>query len=648
MTLSDVHFAKQVDPIINLAATTKVRIEEGAKTVTKTKFTTNNVSVSNIQFNNINPPSAEIVVDRKIHVRFPFRLTFTGSGVAIGNYLLSTPDPSTDLGLGPLVGSTDALRAFPLSQMVQSMRVKINSSEYTQTLNDYIEPVMRYSNFRDIAQEDWSATPTMQDTYQNYNDYTIYGSALNPLGSYGENGFRTPRGGFAGVNIISQKNLTTGNAEASTATTDIMEAEVDIEVCEPLFISPLAFGKKSYRGFYGVNTMQLTLNLDSNYAARVWSHNNATGNPTIDNIVMSFGTSTPGFASNPEIMFNYLTPRQSLEMPNENIYPYHRINDYITDTQTSVASGASSQITINNIQLDSVPKRVYIYFRKKKADKTFNDTDTYARITGINVNFANNDGLLSGANEYQLYLMSVRSGLKSSWSEWSKYVGSVLCLDFARDITMDSQNVVGKAGTYQIQYTANVTNLSSAAINYDAHTVIVNDGYISIDDKTITTMTSLGDVSDLFGSPAVDTVDWEDMEMFYGAGFVDTIKSLGSKAVSVYKKALPGLKKALGKIADNADDRGDLELSRAARAFEKGGIMGAIKEVGPEIVRGLIQLIPKYGDDLGAVAADALHALGSAELLYGSGAVGGGIVGGGIVGGASAPRKKMLKSLKRY
>lgn len=612
MSLSADHYVKQIDPVIDLTRPVKLRIEEGAETIQVTRYPAASISLQNIQFNNINPNNADTIVDRKVFVKAAFRLRFTGTGAINGAYLFNSTGAS---GTGDLQGGTDALRAFPLSQITSSLAVKINSQTFVQNINQYIEPLMRYSNYRDVGEEDWSMTPTMQDQYMQYADSLTYGTAKNALGQYGENGYQTPRGGFAGLNIVQQNIVGQPAGTPSTGVGDLMEAFVDVQVAEPLFISPLAFGKRSHRGFLGVNTMSVTLNIDSNYANRIWSHDAASSGITLNSIELDYAVSTPGFVSRPEIAFTYYTPRMSQMMPKDNLYPYHDITSYTFDFNGPIQPQESQLLSINNIQLDSVPKRVYIFARKLENAKTFNDADAYARIENINFTFSNHNGLLSGANEEQLYKLSIENGLKSSWSQWSKYNGSVLCLDFSKNISLDHNNVVGKNGSYQLQYRLGIKNLFDVATTFTVHTVVVSDGYINIMDQSVDRHSNLGDVDQVYDSPLIHVIDWESAEMFYGAGIADTLKKYTKKALKT---------------------AADVGLSAA-------------KKFGPDVANYTLSHIPGIGPELGQAAEFALRALASGEMtpdqyakkmnkLFGS----------GVVGGKAVTKGGMKKALKRY
>lgn len=604
-------YVKQIDPVIDLTRPVKLLIEEGAENVTYAKYPASGVSQQNIQFNNINPPNSGTIVDRKVFVKVSFRLTITGTGAALGDYLLTTDGA---LGTGGLAGGNDALRAFPLSQMIGTLKVSMNSQSFSQELNQYIEPLMRYSNYRDVGEEDWSMTPTMQDQYLQYEDYLTYGSARNALGNYGENGYRTPRGGFYGLNVFQQNIVGQPAGTPSTGPADIMEAYVDVEVTEPMYISPFAFGKRTSRGFYGLTSMSVTLNMSASFDKYVWSHNAVSSGKAISNISINYsGVGTSGFVTKPEITFIYYTPRMAQQLPDNNLYPYHDITDYQLDQLGAVPSGSEISITNNNIQLNSVPKRMFVFVKELESDRSVTSTDTYARIKSISMTFGNASGLLSNANEQQLYELSVRNGLKMSWTQWAKHVGSVLCIDFARNVSLDHRNVVGKDGSFQLQYTINIQNISNSAKQYTVNTVIVNDGYVTIDNTSVGINQNLGNIDQVYDSPLIHTVDWEDFEMFYGAGIADKIRSFVKKH----------------KLGDKA--------------------LALAKQYGPQAVNYGLSHIPGVGPEVGEAAEAALRLLASGEI---SGAEYDkrmkSLLGSGVIGGKAVGRPAMKKKLKRY
>ena len=74
----------------------------------------------------------------------------------------------------------------------------------------------------------------------------------------------------------------------------------------------------------------------------------------------------------------------------------------------------------SSIQLTCIPDKLVVCVRKTIGGLSCNDTDSYATIKGISINFNNQAGLLSSMTPEQLYRNSIQSGLANmSWDEFS-------------------------------------------------------------------------------------------------------------------------------------------------------------------------------------------------------------------------------------
>jgi len=200
------------------------------------------------------------------------------------------------------------------------------------------------------------------------------------------------------------------------------------------------FGLGDRAAFLGIQTMDFNITFIGNLA-RMWSHAAGT---TLTSVTVDLVTG-PG---SPTMLFNYITPSSLQPIPPRGVvYPYYTINRFPTDSLAPIASGAAQTLDSANIQLQSIPKRMYILARRKNSNETFLTTDTFFAIEGISVNWNNNSGLLSSATQQDLYRVSVRNGCNYSWPQWAGrtvdlgpgnpqrgLTGSVLCLEFGRDI----------------------------------------------------------------------------------------------------------------------------------------------------------------------------------------------------------------------
>jgi len=83
-------------------------------------------------------------------------------------------------------------------------------------------------------------------------------------------------------------------------------------------------------------------------------------------------------------------------------------------------------LTLNSssMQLSGIPDKLIVFVRKMRQDMKCSETDSYATIKGISINFNNLAGLLSSMTPEQLFRNSVQSGLANM--SWDEFNGGVL------------------------------------------------------------------------------------------------------------------------------------------------------------------------------------------------------------------------------
>jgi hypothetical protein len=88
-------------------------------------------------------------------------------------------------------------------------------------------------------------------------------------------------------------------------------------------------------------------------------------------------------------------------------------------------------ITSSNIQLSGTPDKLIICVRKVIGYMVPNQTDSYATIKNISINFNSQAGLLSSMTPEQLFRCSVQSGLANM--SWDEFCGSTMSCCGDRD-----------------------------------------------------------------------------------------------------------------------------------------------------------------------------------------------------------------------
>ena len=376
----------------------------------------------------ISPPSTQTIVDRNIRVKA---------------YLEVVVDQPLEIGLN------DALRQFPLASITDVVTMQINGETISQNPADIIAPMMCYGGDATSRSSAISTSPAMPDQYQQYRDWNTFGSSRNPLSEYGENSAEMSRGGFP---IVLAGN----------------KLSFRCEIVEPLFLSPLLSGQDDEEGMVNVNQMNMTLRWTA-LTNRVLSHS-ATGNP-ITAVSVSFYQA-------PEMLVNYITPMITYPLPTVQTLPYSKLQQYIKP-ESAWVSGTTRTLISDSIKLSLIPHKMYLFARHSRASSDYTQSDSFAKISRVSVLWNNQSGLLSTASEQELYDISCRSGTNLSWPQFSKYRGSVFCVEFGRDIGLGPDEASSVAGQYTVQVQCDATNLTDTG-DFEFFTVFDMQGTFSI------------------------------------------------------------------------------------------------------------------------------------------------------------------------
>jgi len=425
-------------------------IEKGATSVNYFRNAATSYSDSSIIFSLI-PPSKDVYVSKKMYLDLACRFTLTGDA-GVGNTIVDqqTVAPWGDI----MVSQTDGLAFMPLqARACENFSLQLNQQTISGNMKDWLAPLCLYGYGKEDDETFMSTGPSKPDQFVRLGNWAALGDARNSLSSYGASEFQN-RGSFL-YRIVSNTQF---------------EAVVDVEWTEQLMLSPLQVQNKDEQGFIGLNN--LTLNLSLSRLERMWNHDSQNGS-TVTSIA---GT----IQQRPQLRLCYLTPPLMSKASLNNTYPYYQVECYQSDNNSSLAAGSSEQYVSNNVQLSSVPKRVYIYARKRDSDRSGFDADGYAAIRGIDVQFNNMSGILSSADERDLYDLSCRNGLTIPWTAWRYWLGGVMCLDFSRDIGLNELVSCGMQGQYNLQVTCNIENISDEPVTYTLFMVVVSEGSVKI------------------------------------------------------------------------------------------------------------------------------------------------------------------------
>jgi hypothetical protein len=567
-------------------------------------------SSSNTGFSwKVDPPSRSSITSRLIRVQVPIRITVTGT-VSGGNILDEWAE-------------SISLRAYPLNNVCfNSVSLQIDQASTTQSSADVFEALMRYQN-ADQANSAYSATPSMLDQSQNYSTYR--GSNRSELAGYGNTSEglynQEPRGAFSNYTIITN-NATTG--------------VIDVYLEEYLYLSPLLFGGYDQTGIFGASSIQININNNQNLS-RILSVivGGSTNIATISQIAVNISDPSCVYGSTSYALMNYYNVRENVSLPKDYSWDYYQ--QQVQNTMGgSLLASASTTLTSTSQQINTIPNRIYVFLRRRDADRTAETSDVYARIDQLSINFNGRDNLLSNMRTHELYQMSRQNGLQLSFNQWNKEVGSVIAIDPAKDLGLRAGETPGvRNQNYQLQITVQYTNINSATVNFDLYVVSMLPGLLQLNDGYFNYSTGVVSPINLLINQDLQHLDYDEYRrnrtMYGGKSFWNKITDVGKKVYSGAKKGVQAVNKAVHsdmgkKILDVGEDVLRTFAPRSASAID------AVKKYGPSVLKTAENLLGS------GMCQDHDEAIMMASDLHGS----------GLIGGKMLPKQALKKRLIKY
>ncbi len=480
--------------------------------------------VSNTQLSyTMNPPSPNVFVHRRLLHTVEFELTFFGTSAGVGIPLLQSAGAQAGV-IGVNVGTQyyDAPRAYPLANVTTNCSITLNNDQIPQNLNQYFRVLPRYNNLIHNQDITHSTTPTMLDQSQDYSD--LDGFARDPLRGYGDNVLQCPRGSFVGYKIM----LNTGTGTPADT------AIVRLRVTEPVFLSPFLWEDgDDGTGLIGVQNMKYSITLGGRglgalggLAAGLWSHS------PLGSVLSSCNVNVV----DSEMLLTYTTPDPTQIIPKLNMYPYYQPFLYPTQTNVPVAPGVLTTIAMNNVQLNSIPTRIYLYVCENDNLNSMLKSDVYFGIENVSISFDNRDNLISNANPEQLYQMAVKNGTNLSWIQWTKECGGVLALEFGQDIPLRLGQAVGLRGTYNLRVIVQARNLKSSSVTPSFNCLVMSEGILTIDNMHVDRKVGILDQQDVYDVKSMPSEVYHSSGSVYGGNFLTGLKRFATGVYQGVKK----------------------------------------------------------------------------------------------------------------
>lgn len=619
---------------VNSYARRTYQIFDGPQDTGFVKFPPNggNGTPSNQLNFTLNPPSTRVFVNRRVVIEATFEVVLTGVPND-GGYLLNyNGTGATAIGTDPAIPTnngtpargpsivslgatqgTNGPRAYPLANATRSLQVSLNNDQLSQNLGQYWRATTRYANSLGQSEIAQGSTATMLDMAQAY-EFTR-GNPLSPFAERGVNPLQTSRTSLVGIQVLN-------NPQYFNDYTSVT-ARVRFTVREPLYLSPFLFQSGDQdTGLIGVQTMNLQLQLGgrggNDLAAAVYSvDDTGTFGEGIGPVVQTVTAQTiEAF-----VYMNYLTPDALQIIPDINNYPYYEPTLYTTTNNTPIAAGSGPlyEVVMNNIQLNSIPQRLLIFIDEPDSQATVYKSDTFCAIDQVNISFDNRDSLLAAAQPIDLYNIAAKNNTNLTWTEFSRDVGSVLCLNFGEDIPLRANQAVGLRGSYNLRMQVRFRNVKTARydnfgdvaqplpLGVTLNVVVFGVGVMTIAQQNVVRTVGILTNEDVLRSKTQPALPYHNSGDLYGGGWFDDFRnafmSVARPLAGIASKVLPML------------------------APETAPFMGAFNSIiNPE---------PQAGP-------------GNTGLVrsFGNGLVGGNVSGGRLVGGKKVTRAQLAKMLR--
>ena len=388
----------------------------GGSNVTYRKERSNASSDSQVSFQ-LTPNSPNNVIDRTFMLVSDVNVTFDSDNL-VGTLVLNPGD--------------NACRGF--SSIVESTNLSINGLTISQETKYVKDIYNRFSDDLDNLVKFQSITPSLSTEGDNFTEYgTGFGTFQNVLAGYRDSNRRTTGRSFYPIEILT-----------NTAT----QATIRFRMVELFTLSPLEYEGLMVPGLANVTSLQLNFNLSSN-KQRFWSR--------VPRATETFFTVTPTF-NNYEIHFCEITLPVFYSLPPSVALSYYDVQRQVTQGDGTIYNfGNAFNINTNTYQLNQTPSRIIILVRPPTTNSPY-QSDTFAAISSINIQYNNMSSILSSASQEQLFQISSRNGSTQHYTEFRGYsvdysptnvnrkvgtTGSIVCLDFGKDISADPTALPG-------------------------------------------------------------------------------------------------------------------------------------------------------------------------------------------------------------
>lgn len=419
-------------------------------------------SSSSVQWSVI-PPSMNTFMSRCIQVKYPLQIVYAST--ITGTDLI--PEPNYD-----------SLRNLADMRIVLNQNININGQSLpSQQVYDCLPDLVAHFKREYRRKHPLGAIDTTQYLYDGV------GTTGGPMGDYNDS-------------EMFEGGLKRGAFPFTAITRATGSATLTLDLIGWLYVPELlGLDQDDELGLLRVRNFDVNVTLDLSGKNVVTHAIGAT--KTIPN------APTVTITSSPTMLVKFTSVPQSLLPVGPLAYDHLRIERFPT-AYGAIAVNASATISGNNIQLPTVPRFIFLFVRESDSNKAHYDSDTFASISNVSINFNNKTGLLASASQFDLWHMSKECGLIDSYPQFMGLsqngftqigtVGSMICLAFGKHISLGEGVEVGQSGAFNfnVQVTCKNVNQDSTygpltnatlycVVAYDQTLVIDDGGMISLE-----------------------------------------------------------------------------------------------------------------------------------------------------------------------
>lgn len=584
-----VRLLKAHEPRLDIRPDREMVAVMGAANISTRSYNADTATTSQVIWNQTTP-SIRVGVDRTIEVDITWTCEVKGPGEFKTFTLPGQPTGTANECLNPGFG----FRQYPLHSVMENLQLRLNDQAFNWEPAESLHALLHYGNTWEDRQYLTGSSPHQPDQFWRYDE--IQGGARSEFGSWRAQGMEDGRG----WNIWAKR---------------VSATKIQFRLIEQLMISPLNWGEDK-QCLFGIQNIDVAITfrptLERMFSGNFSDMFKATPATTADT-KLEFSLAT----TECKLHITYLQPQANQEVPPRLNYEYYQIRRFQQSINGQIKGSIAAatdfpEVNYNNITLHEIPKRMYVYAAPKSQgvefsgfdDANFNNlyknqqeanmtqANFFANIDKISINFDSQDGRLSTLDSYDLWKMSSKNGLTKSFVQWQHGVGSVLCVEFGKDMNLNPLLAPGVRGNFQLSLNVKFKDIRDRCYSsradeaykqlepkeYIAHLVIVPVGVVTIDNQLITT--SIGSVTEenIYQAPWMAAGTRVEYSGITG-GNLKSVMNLISKGVKVAKGAIPIVGPLVGQMAGDMlsnvkDPRAQMMgqvVNAAVKAMGKGG-----------------------------------------------------------------------------